>query len=101
MITTATFLQTLYNKLYAEFRNYVWEFDIVELLSDLEIEVYQVFPDVDKLNSKFQKLKRQVSFTDAFQDDSLKDVFINFENAICDIDRLYADLRSFKEVITL
>lgn len=101
MITTATFLQTLYNKLYVEFRNYVWDFDIVELLSDLEIEIYQAFPNINNVNSKFQELKRQVSFTEAFHDDSLKDVFINFEDAICDTDGLYVDLKSFKEVVTL
>lgn len=101
MITTATFLQTLYNKLYVEFRNYVWDFDIVELLSDLEIEIYQAFPNINNVNSKFQELKRQVSFTEAFHDDSLKDAFINFEDVICDTDGLYVDLKSFKEVVIL
>lgn len=98
---TATALQTAYNKLYAEFRNYIWDFDIVELLADLEIEVYQTFPDMNNVKSKFQKLKRQVSFTDAFQDESLKDVFDHFEEIIDSTDGIYADLKSFKEVVIL
>lgn len=102
MITTATSIQTAYNKLYTEFRNYIWDFRCIEALADLEIEVYQTFPDVDKIKSKFSKLKREISFTDAFKtDDELKEVFDDFESDINDVEGLYANLKSFREVVTL
>ncbi len=98
---TASILQTAYNKLYSEFRNYVWNFDIVELLAELEIKVYQTFPDMDEVKNKFQKLKRQVGFTDAFQDELLKDTFDNFEDIAYGVDSIYVNLKSFKEVVML
>lgn len=102
MTITAASLQTAYNKLYAQFRNYVWEFDIIESLVDLEVEVYQTFPDIDSIKSKYKKLKQEVSYTGAFQYyDELKEVFDAFEESVDDADGLYANIKSFKEVVVV
>lgn len=102
MNTTATSLQAIYNDLYALFRNYIWEFDVIELLADLEVEVYQAFPDVDKLKSKLKKLRQAVSHTAVFDDDEeLEAVFDEFEETLDEVEGIYANLKSFKEVVVL
>lgn len=97
---TATSLQSEYNKLYVEFRNYIWNFDIIEALADLETEVFQTFPDIEAVKSKFRHLKQQVSYTDVLEtDEDLAGVFNDFEESIEAIDGLYANLKSFKKVV--
>lgn len=102
MIITAASLQKSYNKLYTQFRNYVWEFDIIESLADLEVEIYQTFPDMDKVKSKYKKLRQEVSYTGAFQHyEELKEAFDTFEESLDEADELYVNIKSFKEVVVV
>lgn len=102
MIITAASLQKSYNKLYTQFRNYVWEFDIIESLADLEVEIYQTFPDMGKVKSKYKKLRQEVSYTGAFQHyEELKEAFDTFEESLDEADELYVNIKSFKEVVVV
>lgn len=101
-MVTATSLQTTYNKFFTEFRNYIWNFSIIESLADLEIEVYQAFPDMESLKSKCKKFKRQISSTEAYkQDDKFKTTFEEFESSVEEVDTLYANIKTFREVVVL
>lgn len=50
-------IQGAYNNLYACLRNYIWPINAVEDIADLEISVYQTFPDVDRIKRNFSKLE--------------------------------------------
>ncbi|MCM1226168.1 MAG: hypothetical protein NC320_01925 [Clostridium sp.] len=100
MIKTASVLQRAYNRLYAEFRNYIWNFSDIEALADLETEVYQIFPDMDKMKAKFKKLKRQISSANVYrEDEDLKNSFEEFEEEMDSVQDIYANIKSFKEVV--
>lgn len=92
-------LQSAYNALYVQMRRYVWDFETVEALADLEVSVYQAFPDVEKLSNKFQKLKRIVSYFDVYtEDDILSQSFDKFETLLDEDTEIYASLISYKGV---
>lgn len=53
-------LQYFYNKFYIDMRRYTWEPSVVEELVDFEIEVYKALPDINKVRSTWNKLKRDI-----------------------------------------
>lgn len=97
---TATNLQSAYNALYKEVRRYIWDFETVSALADLEVETYQVFPDMEQLSKKLATFKRYVDATDVLRDDEdVKKAFDEFEELINDEGiELYANLKTFQEV---
>lgn len=97
---TATNLQSAYNALYKEVRRYIWDFETVSALADLEVETYQAFPDMEQLSKKFATFKRYVDATNVLRDDEdVKKAFDKFEELINDKDiELYANLKTFQEV---
>ena len=96
----ASKLQNAYIDLYTCMRNYIWDFDTVSALADLETETYQAFPDIQSLNQKFTTLKQLVSCSDVFrEDDDLKNVFDEYQEILSDDIEFYAGLKSYKEVV--
>ena len=97
---TATNIQSAYNDLYKEVRRYIWDFDTVSALADLEVETYQTFPDIEQLIKKFDTFKRYVNDTDVLrEDEDVKEAFDAFEEIINDDNiELYANLKDFQEV---
>lgn len=49
-------LQSSYNKLYACLRNYIWPYDIVNTIAELEISVYDTFPNTSEILIHFTRL---------------------------------------------
>lgn len=97
---TANKLQNSYNFLYENMRNYIWDFETVTALADLEVATYQRFPDIDSVGNKLAVLKKRTASSDAYkEDDELKNAFDEFESSINDADNLYASIKTFKEVI--
>lgn len=97
---TATKLQSAYNALYTQVRRYIWDFETVSALADLEVETYQAFPDMEQLSKKLAAFKRFVSATDVLREDKdMKKAFDEFEELVDGEDTiLYANLKSFQEV---
>ncbi len=96
---TAVALQNAYNDLYVAMRNYIWDFDTVEALADLEIGVYQTFPDIDNVKKKLNALKRLVSFTYVYrEDEKIQSAFDEIESQIEDTE-IYANLKTFNKVV--
>ena len=72
-------------------RNYIWDFQTVEALADLEIETYKRFPNLDVLASDFIKLKSLVGSTDVYHDDDeFQKSFTKYENLLNDTDSISA-----------
>ena len=49
-----------YVKLYEYVRNYIWPFDTVQDLAELEIAIYNRFPDIEDVKSKFNKFYQDI-----------------------------------------
>lgn len=91
-------IQQSYQKLYVQLRKYLWSFDTVERIADLEVAVYQALPDVTIIRDKLERLKYNVNQT--FKDDEeFKKSFDDFSNLILSDDKPYLTLNSVKEVI--
>lgn len=64
-------IQETYNNLYRCMRSYLWNVRVVNLLIDIQDEVYKAFPDVQKLKRMIQKLKAEVKPTIIYNEDDL------------------------------
>lgn len=84
-------IQNKYLDLYKIMRNYLWDVDTLENLSDVEVEIFTRFVDKSKLQHAIRRLKRDIQPT--FSDDEeLKDAFTDLEELIDSIDTQYAEL---------
>ena len=100
MILSST-LQVAYNKFYVAMREYVWPFDIIQELADLEISIYQRFPDLDSVRSNFKHLKDSIMRSDVYKDDeNLQRAINSLEDSIDESDEVYYDISVYKEVVS-
>lgn len=85
--------------MYAQLRNYIWGFNTVERLAELEIEVYNSFPDVAKIKSTFNPL--YIDVKDVFdEDEELAEAVNSFKELIESIDSdFYLKLDKVQEAI--
>lgn len=104
---TATELQQSYINLYKQLRDYLWPFNIIELIAELEVECYSSFPQVNKLRNIFNRLKREI-FSEYISDDAeydmLKTAFTKFDSTLSeakDFQDIYTKLPSVREVTPL
>lgn len=97
---TSAKLQPLYNELYSNMRKYIWDYDTVATLVDVESETYRRFPNMDQLRRFTSNLKSRIIGTSAYKDDdAFRQSLETFEESINDEDDLYAGIAVFKEVI--
>ena len=64
-----------YEKFYNEFRKYLWPYEVLEVLADIEVNIYSSFIDMDKLRIDFAKLRK--SMKDVINDDEFLAKFTN------------------------
>lgn len=55
-MVTAKQIQSAYNKLYEQLRNYIWPYEAVEMIANLEIAIYSTFPNLNEIQSCFNRL---------------------------------------------
>lgn len=67
--------------MYTYLRNYIWGFDTVERLANLEIAVYSSFPDIDEIKSIFNML------------------YVDVKDVLDEDEELAEAVNSFKELI--
>lgn len=67
--------------MYTYLRNYIWGFDTVERLANLEIAVYSSFPDIDEIKSIFNTL------------------YVDVKDVLDEDEELAEAVNSFKELI--
>lgn len=78
-------LRHAYEQFYERVRNYLWPYQVIEDLADVEVQIYTAFGDIDELRKKLSGLYS--SFKEAFEDDekfkksydSLKQLVDSFE----------------------
>ena len=92
-----TEVQLLYNDLYVQMRKYIWDFDAVCALADLEEAAYHTCVDMAEVNRALRKL-RSTCYAQILEDEELKAAFDAFDD-IADETETYAKLYQVKEVI--
>lgn len=81
-------LQDAYINLYSELRNYIWRFDIIELIADLEVAVFTRFQNLDKVKSILNKLYSEIDNI-VEDDEDLKEAFDKFLSILDDANTVY------------
>lgn len=66
--------RNVYEKLYDQVRNYLWPYQVLEVLADVETDIYNAFIDTDKLRIDFEKLKKAMK--DVLIDDPLLQKYV-------------------------
>lgn len=94
---SANEIQKQYVALYKIIRNYIWPFRVINCLADLEIAVYEAFPDVSDINIKFQRLNAELRET-AKEDEAMSKALKDFDKVLKDTDDIYAKLKQVNEV---
>ena len=84
-------LQRKYRKLYVALRNYIWPFRVIEYIADLEIAVYQTFPDIFNVKIAFNVLRINCLRLVPDDEEMIK-AFDAFEELLESEDTLYAKL---------
>jgi hypothetical protein len=90
-------LKKYYVEMYEELRNYIWDFPTVEYLAELEVAVFQRFPDITTVRTCFNRLHdciRQICFEDEYLEEAVK----NFKDLIYSSDEIYSRIIQPKEV---
>lgn len=92
-------IQVAYNNLYKQVRKYLWDFQAVEALADLEIACYRTCQDLQEISSA---LNRFVTYTlEVRREDADLDKAINDLQSLIDSDTsTYAKLNRVNEVIS-
>lgn len=97
-MVSAKEIQNCYVNMYKQIRNYVWDFNTIDLLANLEAEIYSAFPDTSKLKSCFMRFKQCIS--DALKDDEeLAQSVKHLEDSIDQASSIYCKLERVQEVV--
>lgn len=95
-LTETNQLKTAYNRMYAVLSDYIWDYDIVEALVDVELETYKIFPDIESLRNKLWSLRMLVRQT--ADESRILDAISTFSDAVDDVEGVYAKIVYPKEV---
>lgn len=100
---TSSDIQVQYVKLYEFMMDYLWEFPTVQALADLEIAIYQRFPDKTEMANCLNALNRDICYTynelAAEDDPGFKDAVERLGQMIEDYEDPGCKLYSVTEVI--
>lgn len=91
-------LQQAYNDLYAVLRMYIWEYDVIDAIANLEIAVYETLADVNAVKNAFRKLDTLVRPVSQ-RDEDVKNAMKEFSDVIDSADSVYCKLTQVNEVI--
>ena len=74
-------LQNKYIKMYEGLREYIWPFETVKRLADLEVSVYTTFPSPEQVKTDFNEL------------------YLNIRDVLDDDEELKESVEAFKETV--
>lgn len=87
-----------YVKLYRELRNYIWPYETVEHIAELEIAVHNRFPNLQDVRTYFNLLRQDINRSN-IDDEDLDKAVEQFESYIeSDDNTVYATLPKTEEV---
>lgn len=92
-------LQNQYNSLYIQIRKYLWPFETVQLLADLEEAIYRKFPDLNQISSILDKFKLRID-SEFKDDEELKSEFDKLYDLVKSDDTVFSKLDQVNEVIS-
>ena len=104
MITSSD-IQAKYEKLYTFLMQFLWEFEVVQKLANLEIAIFKRFPDQEEMLKCLHELNLSISYTytEMAKDDDVEfqKAFDNLADAIENFDQETAgcELYSVEEVV--
>ena len=100
-LTETNVLKNAYNDMYSEFSKYLWNFDVVAALVDVEMEVYNLFPDLEALRTKLDTFRRVIRDSILQSDDveGLQEAIDTFDRVIRDVQDVYVKIQSPQEVL--
>lgn len=92
-------LQVSYVKLYDALRQFIWDMEIVKQIATLEVDIYDTFPDLDKIYSDLYNLDKQTKDAQN-EDENLKICFQDLYDILSEDNiELYAKIPMVMEVI--
>lgn len=95
--SSSQLFRNFYIRLYKELRKYLWDFDTVNLIADIELSAYKSFPDVAQLKLLLGRL-RQNLFETLREDDELRKSLEDFEESVNDNQEVVLFIKRPKEV---
>ena len=102
-VITSSDIQVKYEQLYHFLMGFLWEFQTVQALANLEIAIFKRFPDKDEMQRCLRDLKNSICYTynEMAQDDEseFKETVEDLEQAIEDYDNTGLELYGVEEVI--
>lgn len=91
--------------MYVALRKYIWNFDVVTTLAEIEVIMFTVFPDLSELKDKLDLLERQIgpAVLKSEEDTDIADTISAIKDKIDSVksDDMYYFVNSFKEVVTV
>ena len=94
----SSILQTTYNRLYVQLRKYIWSFEAVNAIADLEISCYESFADLLAVRRNLDRVA-QFARDIMKEDEDVKKAFDAFDDLLKNEDTMYVKLLAVKEDI--
>lgn len=82
-MTSSVIIQNKYISLYKLLRNYLWNFQTVEDIAELEMECFRALPDVDRIKMKLNAVSNAATYV-IRDDDKLKECLDSFYELLND-----------------
>lgn len=102
-VITSSDIQVKYEQLYEFLMDFLWEFNTVQALANLEIAIFKRFPDRDEMLKCLRNLKSNISYTynelAADDLDEFKTTFEDLEDAIENYEEPGYELYGVEELI--
>lgn len=93
-------IQNAYNHLYEALRKYVWPFQTIEQIVDLEIASYQAFQDLKDLKDKYNKLYSSCQ-SQIREDTDLMKAFDDYKEVIDSDNTVFVKLYQVRETVKI
>lgn len=95
----AAMIQQAYIDLYKQIRNYIWDYDTVVKLAELEVAAYMAFPDIDKVRYALDQLKIELNSSDVYaEDEDLQKAVDDFSETLDGADQVFYGLEVPQEI---
>ena len=89
----AAIIQSAYNELYKQLRNYIWDYDTVVKIAELEAATYMAFPDLEKIRICASQLDTELRASDVYdEDEALQAAMKTFDEQLEGADAVYYGL---------
>lgn len=96
-MTDVNSIQTAYQDLYVQLRRYIWDFDVVCMIADVEVESFKMMPSIPAVKGRLDLLKSRI-FDIIREDEDLKKAVDKFYEVLNSGTECFARLQKVTEV---